>query len=109
MTNHATASGGGLTSNEATATVTGPEPAPAISLAKTAAPSTYSSVNDLITYSYTITNTGNVSLPATQYSVTDDHIASPFDCGASVALAPGGTVTCSASYTITRPTSTTAR
>ncbi len=109
VTNHATASGGGLTSNEATATVTGPEPAPAISLAKTAAPSTYSSVNDLITYSYTITNTGNVSLPATQYSVTDDHIASPFDCGASVALAPGGTVTCSASYTITRPTSTTAR
>ena len=105
MTNKATASGAGLTSNQATATATA-EVTSAISLAKGASPTTYSTVGQTITYTYTITNTGNVSLGSAQFTVSDDHIGTPlgtpFNCGAPVALAPNGTVSCTKSYTISQ-------
>src|SRR5207253_3172406 len=101
--NKATASGAGLTSNQATATATAAR-TPGSSLAKSASRTTYSAVGQTITYSYTITNTGNVSLNATQFSVSDHHMGNPlgtaFTCGAPVALAPNVTVGCTKSYTI---------
>ncbi len=81
-------------------------PAPAIHLDKSANPSTYSQAGDVITYTYTITNSGNVTLGPAQFTVTDDHIngGAAFDCGAAdTTLAPNGTVSCTASYTITQP------
>jgi uncharacterized repeat protein (TIGR01451 family) len=79
---------------------------PAISLTKSASPSTYSTVGNQITYTYVITNSGNVDLGSAQYTVTDDHIGSPlgtaFNCGSAQALAVGGTITCTAIYTITQ-------
>jgi uncharacterized repeat protein (TIGR01451 family) len=77
-----------------------------ISLAKSASPTTYNAVGQTISYTYTITNTGNVSLASAQFTVSDDHIGSPlgtaFSCGSPVALAPSGTVSCSKSYTISQ-------
>ena len=105
VTNKATASGAGLTSNQATATATAAVTS-GISLAKSANPTTYSAVGQTITYGYTITNTGNVSLGSTQFTVSDDHIGSPlgtaFNCGAPVALARNATVGCTKSYTISQ-------
>ena len=70
VTNKATASGGGATSNEATATVTA-VPTKALSLVKTADPLTFNATDQTITYSYVIKNTGNVTLSG-PFAVTDD-------------------------------------
>ncbi len=60
---------------------------------------TYDETGDVISYSYTITNTGNVTL-AGPFTVEDDIIGTLADC-ASGPLAPGNSVVCTATYTIT--------
>ena len=77
--------------------------APAISLAKTAGSSTYDAAGQVVTYTYVITNTGNVSLASAQYTVTDNLLngGAAFDCGAPQVLAVGATITCTDTYTIT--------
>jgi uncharacterized repeat protein (TIGR01451 family) len=77
--------------------------APAISLTKTAGTSTYNAVGQVVTYTYVITNTGNVSLASVQYTVTDNLLNGgvAFNCGAPQVLAVGATITCSNTYTIT--------
>jgi hypothetical protein len=97
VTNTATAAGGGATSNQATATVTATQ-CKALSLVKTAAPTTYSKVGDKISYSYVIRNTGNVALSG-PFTVTDNKAT--VTCPTTASLAPGASITCSASYTIT--------
>ncbi|MGD0056166.1 MAG: hypothetical protein ABSC34_12115, partial [Acidimicrobiales bacterium] len=84
-------------------TATAPASSPAISLAKTAGSSTYDATGQVITYTYVITNTGNVSLPSAQYTVTDNLINAgvAFDCGVPQVLAVGATITCTGNYTIT--------
>jgi uncharacterized repeat protein (TIGR01451 family) len=76
------------------------DPKPAISLEKSADPQVYSSVNDDITYTYEITNTGNVAVFA-PYTVSDDKVS--VSCPSEPAsLAVGDTVTCTAVYSITQ-------
>ena len=106
VTNTATASIGRMVSNPASATVNAVR-APGIGLTKTAAPPTYNAVGQVITYTYTITNTGNVTLGPAQFTVSDDHIGVPlgtaFNCGpAATTLAPGASVSCTNTYTITQ-------
>ncbi len=60
--------------------------------------STYAAVGDVVSYSYTITNSGNVML-AGPFTVVDDVIGTLTDCAAGP-LAPGESVTCTATYTI---------
>src|SRR5262249_18560403 len=62
------------------------------------APKTYSAVGQVITYTYTITNSGNVDLPG-PFVVTDtiEGVISP--CG-SGPLAPGASTSCQATHTI---------
>ena len=99
VTNKATASGGGVTSNLATATVNATL-CKALSLTKTASPTTYSKTGDVISYSYVIRNVGNVTLTG-PFSITDDKAMVTCTQPADSALSPNETMTCSASYTIT--------
>ncbi|MEZ4663482.1 MAG: hypothetical protein R2911_38560 [Caldilineaceae bacterium] len=85
-------------------------PMPALALSKSAAPSTYSSINDTITYSYIVTNTGNVPL-AGPVTVADDKIGTPntVTC-ADVSTVGNGdgnldvaeSLTCTAAYAISQ-------
>ena len=73
-------------------------------LSKSASPATYNTVGQAITYTYTVKNSGNVTLTG-PFMVSDNRIGSPagtpFACG-SGALVPNQTLTCSATYTITQ-------
>ena len=85
-------------------TSTSPSPSPGISLTKTPSTSSYDAVGQVVTYTYVITNNGNVSLASTQYTVTDNTIngGAAFDCGAPQVLAIGASITCTNTYTITQ-------
>jgi len=74
---------------------------PALSLVKTATPSTYSAVGDVINYSYLVKNIGNVTL-AGPVTVTDDKATVTCPSVPAGGLAPTGSITCTASYTITQ-------
>ena len=70
---------------------------PSITLLKTAMPTVYSAPNTTITYSYLVTNAGNVDLSAV--SVTDPQMGlNAINC-TSTTLAPGISETCAATYT----------
>ena len=56
-------------------------------------------MGNVINYSYLVTNTGNVTLTG-PVTVTDDKAT--VTCPRRRGLAPGATMTCTASYTITQ-------
>ena len=70
MTNVAEASADGTTSPTDTETVTAVQN-PSLSIVKTASPTTYDAVGNVISYSYLVTNSGNVSLTG-PVSIADD-------------------------------------
>jgi uncharacterized repeat protein (TIGR01451 family) len=72
-----------------------------ISLDKSADPTTYILVGDEITYTYVITNTGNVTLSG-PFTVDDDKATVTCDAVPLGGLLPGGTLNCTATYTITQ-------
>jgi uncharacterized repeat protein (TIGR01451 family) len=81
-------------------------PNAALKLVKTATPTTYDSVGDEISYSYVVSNSGNVSL-AGPVTVSDDKTTVSCPAVTTVGnnddlLDPGESVTCTASYTITQ-------
>jgi uncharacterized repeat protein (TIGR01451 family) len=100
-----------------TATVTGTPPAgpavtdhdtetvtalgvPALTLSKSATPTNVTTAGQVVTYSFLVTNTGNVTL--TGLAVSDPLPGlSAVDCPVS-SLAPGAATTCTASYTVTQ-------
>src|SRR5688572_14530463 len=88
-----------VNSNQDSETVTANQNA-SLTLAKSATPATYSSVGEVISYSYQLTNSGNVTLSG-PFTVTDDKAT--VTCPASPAsLAPGASTACTATYTITQ-------
>ncbi len=99
VTNVATAHSGPVTSNTDDETVTAIQ-VETVLLVKTATPTTYNAVGDVISYSYAVTNTGNVTLPGPT-SVTDDKIPTASISCPATDLAPTQTVTCTGTYTIT--------
>ncbi|HHX7304720.1 TPA: DUF7507 domain-containing protein [Legionella anisa] len=68
-----------------------------VSLAKSASPTSYTTAGTLITYSYVVTNTGNVTL--NPITVNDDRLGS-VTCPVII-LDPGLSTTCTATYTTT--------
>lgn len=74
-----------------------PVPAPALKLVKSANLAAITAINQNITYSYVLSNTGNVALSA-PYAVSDDKTS--VTCPSTPAtLAPNATVTCAAQST----------
>ncbi|MGQ4583607.1 DUF7507 domain-containing protein [Lysobacter sp. F60174L2] len=106
--NEATADGtgpnGGTSSADASASQAIDLAVPAINLDKSASPTSVTEPGQVITYTFVVTNPGNVTL--TGVTITDPLPGlGPLDCGADTLpadLAPGASVTCSAQYTVTQ-------
>ena len=96
----ASASNGTVTSPTDTETVTAVQ-TKSLTIVKTATPSTYSAVGNIISYSYLVTNNGNVTLSG-PFTVSDDKATDEACPATPTSLAPGASVTCTASYTITQ-------
>ncbi len=80
--------------------VTGPAQTPSITLAKVADDLTpYDEVGDEIDYTYTVTNTGNITLTA-DITVTDDRIANVTCDPIGAGVPPSGTLTCRGTYVV---------
>lgn len=94
-----------VTSDPSQATVPS-DPKPALSLQKTASPSRVGAVGDTISYSFAVTNTGNVTLhdvTIAEGAFTGSGTMSAVDCPeAAKSLAPGASVTCTATYQVTQ-------
>ena len=103
VTNNASATGtpagGDLTDPTDSATAQATQ-TPSLSVEKSSPTITYAAVGDTLTYSYLVTNTGNVTLSG-PFTIDDDR-ASDEACPATATLAPGATITCSATYDVTQ-------
>ena len=81
-------------------------PAPAISLVKSATPTTVTAAGQVVTYTFLVANTGNVTLSGlgvTDIGFTGDGTLSAIQCPTPpAALAPADDLTCTASYTVTQ-------
>ncbi len=74
-----------------------------LTLTKTADPQTYDHVGQIITYTYVITNSGNITLSPAQFTGSDTAFEVPIACGEqNISLAPKESLTCTATYTITQ-------
>ncbi|HEX3823541.1 MAG TPA: hypothetical protein VHV79_03645 [Mycobacteriales bacterium] len=110
LTNTATVSakdptGSNHTSPPSSATVT-TTPGAALTINKTASPSTVDTVGQVVTYSFLITNTGNLTLTGAtvdEGAFSGSGLLSAVSCPAGAAsMAPNATVTCTATYSITQ-------
>jgi uncharacterized repeat protein (TIGR01451 family) len=110
ITNAATATGttpgGDPTPSSNTSTVTVPTPEhPALALDKTASVTTITTVGQAVTYSFKITNTGDVTeenvKPAEGAFNGSGTLPTPTCPAAAALLAPGASVTCTAVYHVT--------
>lgn len=98
VTKNATASVGGSSSNPASV-VAAMAQNKSLTLTTSANPTTYNQLNQIITYTYVIKNSGNVTLGPAQFTVTDNHISAPTNCGSDATiLLPTEMVTCTATY-----------
>lgn len=111
VTNTATATAKAINADEEVIDITSNPSSVTVQLAKLTLQKTtgtlgYRSAGDRIDYTYTLTNTGNVTLYA-PFEVSDDRFSSgtPFTCGSATVLPPGAVTSCAKSggsrYTVT--------
>ncbi len=98
ITNVATVTGNSITSTPDSVTVNADQ-SPELTLIKSADLASYDTVGQVITYTFDVENTGNVTISG-QITVDDDQTTDE-SCPAGD-LAPGASIGCSASYTITQ-------
>jgi uncharacterized repeat protein (TIGR01451 family) len=72
---------------------------PALTIDKTSSTPSFDAVGDVISYSYVLKNSGNVTLTGA-VSVSDDKTSVTCDALPGTGLAPQATLNCSASYTV---------
>ncbi|NUU07252.1 LPXTG cell wall anchor domain-containing protein [Leifsonia sp. C5G2] len=106
LTNTAVASAGAVDSSPSTATVT-IDRAPALTLVKSAQPAAPADfrAGQTITYSFVITNTGNVTITGAGVQEGAFSGSGPLPapaCPSSGPLAPGAQLVCSTAYTVTQ-------
>lgn len=92
------------TVNSNTANVNVPTvPSKALTTTISANPTTYSQTGQVVTFTYTLKNSGSTQIGPSQCTVTHNLIsAAAFNCGnADAVIAPGATLTCTANYTLT--------
>jgi uncharacterized repeat protein (TIGR01451 family) len=102
-TGHATLGDGTVDSNPDSVQIDAQQDA-ALGLVKTADDQSYDHVGQTLHYTYTLTNTGNVTL-SKPYAVNDDLITDPasIDCSAGPdTLAPGDHFDCTGTYQVTQ-------
>ena len=101
VTNIATAESGGDTSDPDTVTIEGTQ-TPELVIEKSTTATSYTAAGEILTYSYAVTNTGNVTI-TDPITVTDDLIPT-VSCPAlpSGGLVPGDLLTCTGTYTVTQ-------
>ncbi len=97
VTFQTTASASGTSSPQVNSTITATR-TPALSLAKTAAPNATSIVSTDITYTYTLTNTGNVTLTS-PFTLTDNKLGN-VSCPSTSSLAPNAVIICTTTYKV---------
>jgi LPXTG-site transpeptidase (sortase) family protein len=98
LTNTATAHADGVDSNMATATANAIQ-TPSLDLVKNiTSGDPYAVVGDPVNYEYIVTNNGNITLHG---AVTVDDDQATVTCPSVTQLDPGGSVTCTASHTVT--------
>ena len=85
-------------SNEDSVTVNATQ-LPVLTLDKTTTTATFAAVGAVITYSYNLKNTGNVTL-AGPFTVTDDKAS--VTCPNDISLAVGASIDCAATYAVTQ-------
>ncbi len=100
ITNTASAKSG-LTTSPATSLTINSTRTPKLSIAKSTTATTYTTLNEVIPYSFVVTNAGNTTLTAA-ISVSDSKIASVSCPSIGAGLIPGASITCSANYTVTQ-------
>lgn len=98
LTNTAQASNQSISSGSVPATVTFTQ-LPAITVSKVSNPQTFNAANTVLRYTYTVTNTGNVTL-RNAVSITDTKAGTLNACG-NPTIAPQGTSACTLAYTTT--------
>jgi uncharacterized repeat protein (TIGR01451 family) len=89
----------GYTSNSVNWTLLGNQ-APSLLLTKTSSTPVAPTLGQTVTYTYTLKNTGNVTL-VSPFAVADNKVASVSCGGMASSLAPNATGTCTGSYQIT--------
>jgi hypothetical protein len=85
-----------------TVTPTFTQPSSILKLIKSSNPQTYSAPDQTIAYTFIITNTGTTALGPAQFTITDNKLGAPFNCGpADITLAPDQSLSCSMAYKTT--------
>jgi uncharacterized repeat protein (TIGR01451 family) len=100
----ATATAGGVTSNQATFTLTrgSAQTSSVLQLTKSASSQTYGAADQTIRYTFNITNTGTTPLGPAQFTISDPKLGAPFNCGLDqTTIAPNQSISCTIDYKTT--------
>jgi uncharacterized repeat protein (TIGR01451 family) len=102
VTNLATATIGGVTSNQRGITLTRVQSS-VLTLAKAADPTAYGQLGQVIKYTYTVTNMGTTPLGPAQFVINDNKLGPAINCGlADTTLPPSQPMNCTVTYSITQ-------